>query len=41
MGAEFTLVVNSAEYPVNLQHMNGMFSVYNVLAAIELYCYGH
>lgn len=32
-GAEFTLVVNSAEYPVNL-HMNGMFSVYNVLAAI-------
>lgn len=32
-GAEFTLVVNGAEYPVNL-HMNGMFSVYNVLAAI-------
>ena len=32
-GAEFTLFVNSAEYPVNL-HMNGMFSVYNVLAAI-------
>ncbi len=32
-GAEFTLVVNDEEYPVNL-HMNGMFSVYNVLAAI-------
>lgn len=32
-GAEFTLVVNEKEYPVNL-HMNGMFSVYNVLAAV-------
>lgn len=33
-GAEFTLMIdNSAEYKVNL-HMNGMFSVYNVLAAI-------
>ena len=32
-GAEFTLVVNDEEYPVNL-HKNGMFSVYNVLAAI-------
>ena len=31
-GAEFTLVVNSAEYPVNL-HMNGMFSVYNAIGA--------
>ncbi len=33
-GAEFKLVVNSVEYPVNL-HMNGMFSVYNVLAAVS------
>ena len=33
-GAEFTLVVNNEEYKVNL-HMNGMFSVYNVLAAIS------
>lgn len=33
-GAEFTLVVNKEEYKVNL-HMNGMFSVYNVLAAIS------
>lgn len=32
-GAEFTLVANGKEYKVNL-HMNGMFSVYNVLAAI-------
>ena len=33
-GAEFTLVIdNSTEHKVNL-HMNGMFSVYNVLAAI-------
>ena len=32
-GAEFTLVYNNNFYPVNL-HMNGMFSVYNVLAAI-------
>lgn len=42
-GAEFTLVLNnlsilqpfnpSSEYKVNL-HMNGMFSVYNVLAAV-------
>ena len=32
-GAEFTLTANGAEYHVNL-HMNGMFSVYNVLAAI-------
>lgn len=32
-GAEFTLVVGENEYPVNL-HMNGMFSVYNVLAAL-------
>lgn len=32
-GAEFTLVANSEEYKVNL-HMNGMFSVYNVLAAL-------
>lgn len=32
-GAEFTLVTKNGEYPVNL-HMNGMFSVYNVLAAI-------
>ena len=32
-GAEFVLVVQGKEYSVNL-HMNGMFSVYNVLAAI-------
>ena len=32
-GAEFTLVANAKEYKVNL-HMNGMFSVYNVLAAV-------
>ena len=32
-GAEFKLVTKDGEYPVNL-HMNGMFSVYNVLAAI-------
>ena len=32
-GAEFTLVENSKEHKVNL-HMNGMFSVYNVLAAV-------
>lgn len=32
-GAEFTLVVKGEEYKVNL-HMNGMFSVYNVLAAV-------
>ena len=32
-GAEFTLVENNNEHKVNL-HMNGMFSVYNVLAAI-------
>ncbi len=32
-GAEFTLVVKDSEYKVNL-HMNGMFSVYNVLAAV-------
>lgn len=32
-GAEFTLVTKDGEYPVNL-HMNGMFSVYNVLAAM-------
>ncbi len=32
-GAEFKLVTKYGEYPVNL-HMNGMFSVYNVLAAI-------
>lgn len=32
-GAEFTLETKDGEYPVNL-HMNGMFSVYNVLAAI-------
>lgn len=32
-GAEFKLVTKDKEYPVNL-HMNGMFSVYNVLAAI-------
>lgn len=33
-GAEFTLVIKNDEYPVNL-HMNGMFSVYNVLAAVS------
>ena len=33
-GAEFTLVTKQGEYNVNL-HMNGMFSVYNVLAAIS------
>ena len=34
-GAEFTLVIdNIEEYSVNL-HMNGMFSVYNVLAAVS------
>lgn len=32
-GAEFTLVASEKQYKVNL-HMNGMFSVYNVLAAI-------
>ena len=32
-GAEFTLVTDGNEYSVNL-HMNGMFSVYNVLAAV-------
>ena len=32
-GAEFTLIANASEYKVNL-HMNGMFSVYNVLAAV-------
>lgn len=32
-GAEFTLVTKEAEHKVNL-HMNGMFSVYNVLAAL-------
>ena len=32
-GAEFTLVTKDDEYKVSL-HMNGMFSVYNVLAAI-------
>lgn len=32
-GAEFKLVTSNGEYPVNL-HMNGMFSVYNVLAAV-------
>ena len=32
-GAEFTLITKDREYPVNL-HMNGMFSVYNVLAAV-------
>lgn len=32
-GAEFTLVTGGEEYSVNL-HMNGMFSVYNVLAAV-------
>lgn len=33
VGAEFTLVTQNGDYPVSL-HMNGMFSVYNVLAAI-------
>ncbi len=32
-GAEFTLTENGREHRVNL-HMNGMFSVYNVLAAV-------
>ena len=32
-GAEFTLCTKDDEFPVNL-HMNGMFSVYNVLAAV-------
>ena len=32
-GAEFALATKDGEFPVNL-HMNGMFSVYNVLAAI-------
>lgn len=32
-GAEFTLVVNNNKYNISL-HMNGMFSIYNVLAAI-------
>lgn len=32
-GAEFTLVTKETEHKVNL-HMNGMFSVYNVLAAL-------
>lgn len=32
-GAEFTLVTKDSEHKVSL-HMNGMFSVYNVLAAI-------
>ena len=32
-GAEFKLVTKTGEYPVNL-HMNGMFSIYNVLAAV-------
>src|SRR5574344_26625 len=32
-GAEFTLVENGNTHKVNL-HMNGMFSVYNVLAAV-------
>ena len=40
-GAEFTLVVKEkGEYKVNL-HMNGMFSVYNVLAAIGAACAMH
>lgn len=33
-GAEFTLCIKDKEYKVSL-HMNGMFSVYNVLAAIS------
>ena len=32
-GAEFTLTANECEHKVSL-HMNGMFSVYNVLAAV-------
>lgn len=32
-GAEFVLNFNNTDYSVNL-HMNGMFSVYNVLAAV-------
>lgn len=32
-GAEFVLIENRKEHKVNL-HMNGMFSVYNVLAAV-------
>ena len=32
-GAEFTLLTKDGEYKVSL-HMNGMFSVYNVLAAV-------
>ncbi len=32
-GAEFTLIENGKEHKVNL-HMNGMFSVYNILAAV-------
>ncbi|MGN0031052.1 MAG: UDP-N-acetylmuramoyl-L-alanyl-D-glutamate--2,6-diaminopimelate ligase [Candidatus Gastranaerophilaceae bacterium] len=34
-GAEFKLIIKGEEYSVNL-HMNGMFSVYNVLAAISV-----
>lgn len=33
-GAEFNLSIKDCEYKVNL-HMNGMFSVYNVLAALS------
>lgn len=33
-GAEFTLTENGRQHRVNL-HMNGMFSVYNVLAAVS------
>jgi UDP-N-acetylmuramoyl-L-alanyl-D-glutamate--2,6-diaminopimelate ligase len=33
-GAEFKLVISDQEYSVNL-HMNGMFSVYNVLSAVS------
>lgn len=33
-GAEFKLVIKGEEYNVNL-HMNGMFSVYNVLAGVS------
>ena len=36
-GAEFNLVTKDGEYKVNL-HMNGMFSVYNVLAAVTAAC---
>ncbi len=32
-GAEFTLVANEHEYRISL-HMNGMFSIYNVLASV-------